>query len=38
VLDGTSADGEADALRMAASVLGFSFAGARGPANGDLTP
>jgi cysteinyl-tRNA synthetase len=38
VLDGTSGEDEADALRMAASVLGFSFAGARGPANGDLTP
>jgi cysteinyl-tRNA synthetase len=38
VLDGTSVAGEAEALKTAASVLGFSFAGARGPANGDLTP
>jgi cysteinyl-tRNA synthetase len=36
VLDGTSEAGEADALRAAASVLGFAFAGSRGPANGDL--
>ena len=36
VLDGTSDAGEADALRSAASILGFAFAGARGPVNGDL--
>jgi cysteinyl-tRNA synthetase len=38
VLDGTSTEGEPNALRAAASVLGFAFAGARGPANGDLSP
>jgi cysteinyl-tRNA synthetase len=36
VLDGTSPEGEAEALKAAAAVLGFAFAGARGPANGDL--
>ncbi len=36
VLDGTSDPGEADALKAAAAVLGFAFAGGRGPANGDL--
>ena len=31
-------DGEAEALRAALAVLGFRFAGARGPANGDFDP
>jgi cysteinyl-tRNA synthetase len=31
-------EGEAVALRTALATLGFSFAGARGPARGDLTP
>mgnify|MGYP000854747147 CR=1 FL=1 len=35
---GTADPGEAPALRAALSTLGFGFAGARGPANGDLTP
>lgn len=38
VATGTSADGEAAALRQALAVLGFAFAGARGPASGDFTP
>ena len=38
VATGTAADGEAAALRQALAVLGFAFAGARGPASGDFTP
>jgi cysteinyl-tRNA synthetase len=38
VVGGVAADGEAVALRRALGVLGFAFAGARGPANGDLNP
>jgi hypothetical protein len=38
VLAGTAATDEAAALRAGLSTLGFGFAGARGPANGDLTP
>ena len=35
---GTATPGEAAALRAALATLGFAFAGARGPANGDLKP
>jgi cysteinyl-tRNA synthetase len=35
---GTAAAGESVAVRAALGVLGFGFAGARGPANGDLNP
>ncbi|MEO8539659.1 MAG: cysteine--tRNA ligase [bacterium] len=35
---GSASEGEAPALRHGLSVLGFGFAGARGPANGDLNP
>ena len=38
ILAGTAPDGERLALRSACAALGFAFAGARGPANGDLTP
>jgi cysteinyl-tRNA synthetase len=38
VLDGGAAKGEQAQLRNALSLLGFAFAGARGPANGDFTP
>lgn len=38
VLSGSGADGEAAAVRSALAVLGFSFAGARGPALGDVGP
>ena len=35
---GTGGSGEAADIRACLAVLGFGFAGARGPANGDLTP
>ncbi len=35
---GSGGDGEAPALRQALNTLGFGFAGARGPATGDLNP
>ena len=38
VLRGAADAATAGALRQALSALGFAFAGARGPANGDLTP
>lgn len=38
VLDGTARGGEAPTLRECLAVLGFGFAGARGPENGDLNP
>jgi cysteinyl-tRNA synthetase len=38
VLAGTAAPGEAGALRSALATMGFAFAGARGPANGDFNP
>jgi len=38
VLQGTAAAGEQEALGAALAVLGFGFAGARGPANGDFNP
>jgi len=38
VVAGTAGEGEAASLRAALAALGFGFAGARGPANGDLTP
>jgi cysteinyl-tRNA synthetase len=38
VATGTAADGEAPAVRSALAILGFGFAGARGPANGDFNP
>jgi cysteinyl-tRNA synthetase len=38
VLDGTARSGEAATLRACLAVLGFGFAGARGPENGDLNP
>jgi L-cysteine:1D-myo-inositol 2-amino-2-deoxy-alpha-D-glucopyranoside ligase len=38
ILAGRPAQGEQEHLRKALSVLGFAFAGARGPANGDFTP
>ncbi len=38
VLAGAGGEGEAEAVRVGLQVLGFAFAGARGPANGDLTP
>ncbi|HNM78688.1 MAG TPA: cysteine--tRNA ligase [Tepidiformaceae bacterium] len=38
VASGAAEAGEAAALRAALATLGFGFAGARGPANGDLTP
>ena len=38
VLAGPGDANEAAELRTALEVLGFGFAGARGPANGDLTP
>ncbi len=38
ILTGTAERGERPALRAALAALGFAFAGARGPANGDLTP
>jgi cysteinyl-tRNA synthetase len=38
VLAGAAEPGEAAELRRSLQVLGFGFAGARGPANGDLTP
>lgn len=38
VLAGGAAPGEAEALREILSVLGFAFAGARGPATGHLSP
>jgi len=37
-LQGSAGDGEREQLRIALAVLGFAFAGARGPANGDFTP
>lgn len=37
VLNGVAAEHEATALRAALATLGFGFAGARGPANGDLS-
>ena len=38
ILDGTADPGEAPELRRSLAILGFAFAGARGPANGDLEP
>ncbi len=38
ILDGIADPGEAAELRRSLAVLGFAFAGARGPANGDLEP
>jgi len=38
VVTGLAGDGEAEALREALATMGFAFAGARGPATGDLTP
>jgi L-cysteine:1D-myo-inositol 2-amino-2-deoxy-alpha-D-glucopyranoside ligase len=38
VLKGVAEDGEAEALKAGLAVLGFAFAGARGPASGDLNP
>ncbi|MCK9520576.1 MAG: cysteine--tRNA ligase [Dehalococcoidia bacterium] len=38
VLNGTAADDEAAALRECLAILGFAFAGARGPATGHLEP
>lgn len=38
VLAGSGEPGEAAALRGALGMLGFAFAGGRGPANGDFTP
>ena len=38
VLQGTAAEGEQLVLREALSALGFAFAGARGPATGNLDP
>jgi hypothetical protein len=35
---GVAVAGEQSALREALSTMGFAFAGARGPANGDLNP
>lgn len=38
ILAGAAAEGEPEALRQALATLGFAFAGARGPANGDFNP
>lgn len=38
VRNGSAAPGDAAALRSALAVLGFAFAGARGPATGNLDP
>lgn len=38
VLAGSASEGEADRLRQTLAVLGFAFAGARGPVNGDFSP
>lgn len=38
VLGGVSDQGEATALRETLRILGFAFAGARGPATGDFSP
>jgi len=38
VISGAGAEGEAAALRAALATMGFAFAGARGPANGDFSP
>ena len=38
VLQGTGGEGEAEALIASLRMLGFGYAGARGPANGDLNP
>ncbi|MCC6958874.1 MAG: cysteine--tRNA ligase [Dehalococcoidia bacterium] len=38
IASGVAEMGEAAALRSALATLGFGFAGARGPANGDVTP
>ena len=38
VLTGVAGPGEKAALKEALSIMGFSFAGARGPANGDFNP
>jgi cysteinyl-tRNA synthetase len=38
ILAGSATEGESAALRAALATLGFAFAGARGPANGDFTP
>ncbi len=38
VLAGTAAPGEQETLRRCLGILGFAFAGARGPANCDLSP
>jgi cysteinyl-tRNA synthetase len=38
VLAGSGDDGEAAALRQGLQILGFGFAGARGPAVGDFAP
>ena len=37
-LQGDAGEGERNELRTALAVLGFAFAGARGPANGDFAP
>ncbi|MGB4861388.1 MAG: hypothetical protein WBO97_02920, partial [Tepidiformaceae bacterium] len=37
-ISGAGAEGEAAALRAALTAMGFAFAGARGPANGDFSP
>ena len=38
VLGGRAGTGEAEDIRAALAIMGFAFAGARGPANGDLNP
>ena len=38
VLVGSAREGEAQSIRNALAALGFGFAGARGPATGDLNP
>jgi cysteinyl-tRNA synthetase len=38
VLTGTGDAAEAAAVRKALQLLGFAFAGGRGPANGDFSP
>jgi cysteinyl-tRNA synthetase len=38
IANGAAGPGEAAAVRSALAMLGFDFAGARGPATGDLSP
>jgi cysteinyl-tRNA synthetase len=38
IVTGVAREGEAATLRRSLGVMGFAFAGARGPANGDLNP